>query len=84
MIDLNNSLSVTSDDVWRVYNEYIKNQKNVLISFVPKGKLELAAENSPVFDVPGDNIKTYTEEEQIAIKNKPENLVKVDKSYIKF
>jgi zinc protease len=31
-----------------------------------------------VFDVPGDNIKTYTEEEQNAIKNKPENLVKVE------
>lgn len=76
--DLNNSLSVTSEDVWRVYNDYIKNQKYVLISFVPKGKLDLAAENSPVFDVPGDNIKTYSEEEQNAIKNKPENLVKVE------
>jgi zinc protease len=76
--DLNNSLSVTSDDVWRVYNDYIKNQNYVLISFVPKGKLEFAAENSPVFDVPGDNIKSYTEDEKITIKNKPENLVKVE------
>ena len=82
--DLNNSLSVTSEDVWRVYNDYIKNQKYVLISFVPKGKLDLAAENSPVFEVSGDNIKSYTEEEKIAIKNKPENLVKVENLTSKF
>jgi zinc protease len=77
--DLNNSLKVTSEDVWRVYNKYVKGQKYVLISFVPKGKLDLAAENSPLFDVPGDNLKTYSEEEKTVIKNKPENLIKVDK-----
>ena len=77
--DLNNSLRVTSEDVWNVYNKYIKNQKYVLVSFVPKGKLELAADNSQVFNVPGENLKKYSEEEIIAIKNQPENLVKVDK-----
>lgn len=77
--DLNNSIKVTSDDVWRVYNKYIKNQKYVLLSVVPKGKLELAAENSTVFSIPADNLKKYTEEELNSIKNKPENLVKVDK-----
>jgi len=82
--DLNNSLAVTSDDVWRVYNKYIKNQKYVLLSFVPKGKLELAAENSTPFIVEGDNIKSYTEEEKIKIKNNSENLVKVEKLESKF
>ncbi|NWF88300.1 MAG: insulinase family protein [Ignavibacteriaceae bacterium] len=82
--DLNYSLKVSSEDVWRVYNKYIKNQKYVLVSFVPKGKLELAAENSTLFEVPGDNLKQYSEEEQSAIKNKPENLVKVDKIESKF
>lgn len=82
--DLGNTLKVTSEDVWRVYNKYIKNQKYVLVSFVPKGKLELAAENSTPFEVPGDILKKYTEEEQNAIKNKPENLVKVDKIESKF
>ena len=77
--DLNNSLKVTSDDVWRVYNKYVKDQKYVLVSFVPKGKLELAAENSALFEVPGDNLKTYSDEEKAVIKNQPENLVKVDK-----
>ncbi len=82
--DLNNSLKVTSEDVWRVYNKYVKNQKYVLISFVPKGKLDLAAENSPVFEIPGNNLKTYSADEQIVIKNQPENLVKVEKIQSKF
>jgi zinc protease len=82
--DLNNSLSVTSDDVWRVYNKYIKNQKYVILSVVPKGQLELAAENSPLFMISGDNIKSFTEEESIKIKNLPENLVKVEKIDSKF
>lgn len=77
--DLNNTLKVTKDDIWRVYNKYLKDQKYVLLSMVPKGKLNLAAENSVVFNVPGDNIKSYSEEEKTAIRNKPENLVKVDK-----
>ena len=82
--DLNNSLSVTSEDVWRVYNKYIKNQKYVILSVVPKGQLELAAENSPLFMISGDNIKSFTEEEKIKIKNLPENLVKVEKIDSKF
>ena len=77
--DLNNSLKVTSEDIWRVYNKYIKDQKYVLLSMVPKGKLNLAAENSTLFNVPGDNIKTYSDEEKNAIRNQPDNLVKVEK-----
>jgi zinc protease len=82
--DLKNSLSVTSEDVWRVYNKYIKDQKYVILSVVPKGKLELAADNSPLFVISGDNIKSFTEEEKIKIKNLPENLVKVEKIDSKF
>ncbi len=77
--DLDNSLKVTSADVWRVYNKYVKDQKYVLVSFVPKGKLDLAAENSSVFEIPGDNLKTFTPEEQTNLQNQPENLIKVDK-----
>jgi zinc protease len=82
--DLNNSLNVTSEDVWRVYNKYIKAQKYVLLSIVPKGKPDLAAENSELFVISGDNIKSYTDEEKIAIMNQPENLVKVEKLESKF
>lgn len=82
--DLNNSLKVTSADVWRVYNKYVKDQKYVLTSFVPKGKLELAAENSIPFVIPGDNLKKYSEQEQNEIRNKPENLIKAEKVQSEF
>ncbi len=77
--DLNNSLSVTMDDVWDVYNKYIKNKNYVLTSFVPKGKLGLAAENSPVFVIPGENLTPFTEEQKLEKRDLPENQVKVEK-----
>lgn len=77
--DLNNSLSVTMDDVWDVYNKYIKNKNYVLTSFVPKGKLDLAAENSPLFVIPGENLNSFTDEQKLEKRNLPENQVKVEK-----
>lgn len=44
--DIQNSLDVTMDDVWRVYNEHIKGKPYVETSFVPRGRMQLAAENS--------------------------------------
>lgn len=78
-LDLNNSLSVTMDDVWDVYNKYIKNKNYVLTSFVPKGKLDLAADNSPLFVIPGENLNSFTEEQKLEKRNLPENQVKVEK-----
>ncbi len=49
--DIQNTLAVTKEDVWRVYNQYIKGKNYVLTSFVPKGKLEFVAENSERFPV---------------------------------
>ncbi|NUO84027.1 insulinase family protein, partial [candidate division KSB1 bacterium] len=49
--DIQNTLAVTKEDVWRVYNQYIKGKNYVLTSFVPKGKLDLVAENSERFPV---------------------------------
>lgn len=77
--DLNNSLAVTMDDVWRVYNNYIKNKNYVLTSFVPKGKLDLAADNSPIFQIPGENLNSFTDEQKLERRNLPENQVKVEK-----
>ncbi len=77
--DLNNSLSVTMDDVWDVYNKYIKNKNYVLTSFVPKGKLDLAADNSPLFVIPGENLNSFTEEQKLEKRNLPANQVKVEK-----
>ena len=54
--DLQNSMNVTKDDVWRVYNKYIKGQNYVLLSTVPSGKADLAALNSPAFVVPEESV----------------------------
>jgi len=54
--DFNNTMSVTKEDVWRVYNKYIKNQNYLITSIVPKGKADLAASNSKLWVVPEESI----------------------------
>jgi zinc protease len=49
--DINRSLAVTSDDVWRVYEEYIRGKPFVLTSFVPKGQTNLVAAGCERFPV---------------------------------
>jgi len=39
--DIANIQAVTTDDVMRVYNQYIKDQHVIYVSFVPKGELDL-------------------------------------------
>lgn len=56
--DIRNVLAVTADDIWRVYNTYIKDRPFVLTSFVPKGKTELIAENSVFFPVAEEQIES--------------------------
>ena len=53
---LQDQMSVTKDDVWRVYNKYIKGQNYILLSTVPSGKGDLAAPNSPAFVVPEESV----------------------------
>jgi zinc protease len=52
--DIENSLAVTSEDIWRVYNSYIKDKPYVLTSFVPRGQMELMADGSTLFEIPPD------------------------------
>ncbi len=52
--DIQNTLAVTPDDVWRVYNTYIKDRPFVQTSFVPRGQTDLAAEGSELFPIPAD------------------------------
>jgi zinc protease len=54
--DLRRILAVTADDVWRVYNAYLKDKPYVITSFVPKGKVEQVAENSERFPVQEESI----------------------------
>lgn len=55
--DIENIKSVTKDDVLRVYNQYIKDKPYVVTSFVPKGQMELIAENSTKAPVVEEEIK---------------------------
>lgn len=76
--ELKNSLAVTNEDVWRVYNKYIKNKNYVLTSFVPAGKVELAASSSENFEVPEEQIKPLNEEEIKARNSNPDNQIKAE------
>ncbi len=61
--DIKNILAVTPADVMRVYNKYIKGKNYVATSFVPKGKLELALENSKRAEVVEEKIVAGAEDE---------------------
>ncbi len=55
--DIENIKKVTKEDVVRVYNKYIKDKPYVMTSFVPKGQVELIAENSEKANVVEEEIK---------------------------
>ncbi|MCI5048136.1 MAG: insulinase family protein [Aquisalinus sp.] len=54
--DISQILGVTTDDVMRVYETYIKDKPFVVTSFVPEGKLELALEGSTQAEVVEEQI----------------------------
>ncbi|MDN3619812.1 pitrilysin family protein [Polaribacter undariae] len=60
--DIKRTLSVTTADVMRVYNAYIKNKNYIATSFVPKSNAELALTNSELADVVEEKIVTGAEE----------------------
>lgn len=59
--DIENIKKVTKEDVMRVYNQYIKDKPYVITSFVPKGQMELIAENSTIAPVVEEEIKENVE-----------------------
>jgi len=54
--DIENIKKVTKEDVMRVYDQYIKDMPYIITSFVPKGKMELMAENSTKANVVEEEI----------------------------
>lgn len=76
--DIENIKKVTKKDIIRVYNKYIKDKPYVITSFVPKGKLELAANNSKKAAIVEEVIKENVDV-KIAEKNN-----KVEKTPSKF
>ncbi|MDC8004668.1 pitrilysin family protein [Aureisphaera galaxeae] len=59
--DIANIKKVTKEDVMRVYEKYIKDMPYVITSFVPKGQLELIAENSVIAPVVEEEIMENVE-----------------------
>lgn len=78
--DLQNNLSVTKDDVWRVYNKYIKGKNYVMTSVVPKGKAELEAPNSPPFVVPEESIDKQGVKKDVGTYEAKTILSKIDRT----
>jgi len=67
--DINSTLAVTTADVMRVYQKYIKNKNYVATSFVPKGQIELALKGSTKADVVEEAIVQGAEEQIDASAN---------------
>lgn len=59
--DMDNMMAVTVADVKNVYEKYIKGKNYVATSFVPKGKVDLAAAGSVSAGIEEENILTATE-----------------------
>ena len=62
--DIANIQAVTIEDVNRVYETYVKGKPYIATSFVPKGSLELMAENSVKADVVEESITDASEVSQ--------------------
>ncbi|PTM08889.1 MAG: peptidase M16 [Bacteroidetes bacterium] len=60
--DVKNILAVSSDDVMRVYNTYVKDKHYVATSFVPKEQKDLALNDSQLADVVEEPILEGAEE----------------------
>ena len=60
--DVKNILAVTSEDVMRVYNTYIKDKNFVATSFVPKGQKNLVLDNSQLATIKEEKIIEGAEE----------------------
>ena len=55
--EINNILSVTEEDIMRVYNKYIKGKNAVYVSFVPKGQIKLALSGAVKAEIEEEEIK---------------------------
>ena len=78
--DLKNTMSVTKDDLWRVYNKYIKGQNYVLVSTVPSGKTDLAAPNSTAFILPEESVEKAGVKKDVGTYNATPIRSKIDRS----
>jgi len=76
--EVDKMLAVTPEDVMRVYNTYIKGKNYVASSFIPKGQLDLALEDSKKAEVVEEKIVEGAEEQfdatqKVTYKKTPSN-----------
>ena len=76
--DIENIKKVTKEDVTRVYNRYIKGKPYVITSFVPKGKLELAAKDSKIAPIVEEKIKDNVD---VKIADKDAEVIKTPSKF---
>jgi zinc protease len=76
--DIENIKKVTKEDVMRVYEKYIKGKPFIMTSFVPKGQIELIAENSTKAPVVEEEIKENVTK---TIEESNEEIVKTPSSF---
>lgn len=66
--DLQNTLDVTEEDIWRVYEKYIKDKPFVLTSFVPRGQTGLIAANSEFYPIKEEQITESAKTDTAAVE----------------
>lgn len=76
--DIENIKKVTKEDILRVYNTYLKDKPYVITSFVPKGSLDLIAENSTKANIVEEEIK---ENVAVKIEEKNDEVVKTESNF---
>ena len=76
--DIENIKAVTKEDVMRVYNTYIKDKPYVITSFVPKGKLDLAAKDSQIAAVVEEEIKDNVD---VTVQDADDEVVKTASNF---
>jgi zinc protease len=76
--DIENIKKVTKEDILRVYNTYLKDKPYVITSFVPKGSLDLIAENSTKANIVEEEIK---ENVAVNIEEKNDEVVKTESNF---
>lgn len=60
-VDIEKVKAVNKDDIWRVYNKYIKDKPYFATSFVPKGQLDMIAEGSVSAGIEEEDVANATE-----------------------
>ena len=71
--DIDRYNAVTSEDVMRVYRQYIKGKERVVLSIVPNGARQIAV-SKPEFNIPERNLELVSGNETVELSNSGNNV----------